>query len=253
MLNTKHFTRRTWSKTLRTGAIAHRSLQFPFYQNSGWFKPLFMMLTFLAISLISRADISSYSDQMKSALNQLDAAETTEAYAEVARDFEEISEKYPDEWLPKYYVAACYIFITLVEDDPLEEEAIENYQDKADDILEALEEDRPNESEVYALKALYYVSKITHDPLYKMVFNYWKFKAALEESLAIEPNNPRAVYQQLASDMGKAEQFDNDLTEYCTQADQLLQNWDRYQPQSELHPRWGKRDLAKLLDKCGQP
>lgn len=68
--------------------------------------------------------------------------------------------------------------------------------------------------------------------------------------MELNPNNPRAIYQQIASEIGRAEEFDKDLTPHCENAHQLYARWDNYSTPSELHPSWGKIALSKLLDKC---
>lgn len=203
-----------------------------------------------SMAFASRATPSAYPEQMKSAIDRLEVSESFAAYETLAKEFEMISNLNTKKWLPKYYTAACYVFITLLEDSNLNEDQIESYQDKAEAILDDLQEDHENESELHALIALYYVSKVTHAPLYKMLFYYWKFQSAVKRSLELDPNNPRAIYQQIASEIGRAEEFDKDLTPHCENASQLYAGWDNYSMPSELYPSWGKRELSKLLDKC---
>lgn len=204
----------------------------------------------LSIAFAGRATPSAYSEQMKSAIDRLEVSESFAEYETLAKEFEMISNLYTDKWLPKYYTAACYVFITLLEDSNLNEDQIESYQDKAEVILDDLQKDHKKESELHALIALYYVSKVMHAPLYKMLFYYWKFKSAVKRSLKLDPNNPRAIYQQIASEIGRAEELDKDLTPHCENANQLYAGWDNYSIKSELHPSWGKKELNKLLDKC---
>ncbi|GEM_PF-5023395 len=211
----------------------------------------YLFLTLLLfLALWSKAGISAYEGQMRSAVDSLEIADSETDYTVLANEFEAISKSNPNVWLPKYYEAACYIFITLIEDIELNENAVKDYQKEAYHILDKLLEDYPDDDEIHALLGLYYVSQVVHGPMYKMLFSYWKFKSATNQSLEINPNNPRAKYLLLASEMGKAEEFDKDLTPYCIRANQLQDEWDDYKPGSELHPAWGEKDLAKLLAKC---
>lgn len=104
----------------------------------------------LSITLASRATPSAYSKQMKSAIDRLKVSESTAEYETLAREFETISNLNTGKWLPKYYTAAYYVFITLLEDSNLNEDQIESYQDKAEAILDDLQEDHENESELHA-------------------------------------------------------------------------------------------------------
>jgi hypothetical protein len=73
---------------------------------------------------------------------------------------------------------------------------------------------------------------------------------AIGQSLAINPKNPRAQYLLLSNEVGQAQFFGKDPSEYCERINTLLVNWDDLNQSAEFYPKWGKDEVAGLAENC---
>jgi hypothetical protein len=76
---------------------------------------------------------------------------------------------------------------------------------------------------------------------------------SLGKALGMEPANPRAKVLKLQNDMGAAQFFGKDPSEYCGQAKELLEKWDAYKIKSPIYPNWGKDQAEGLVKGCAEP
>ncbi len=75
---------------------------------------------------------------------------------------------------------------------------------------------------------------------------------AIARALAIEPNNPRALFLRISNEMGNASFFGSDTAPICEEAAELLESWDAYELKSPIHPNWGRSETEGIVRGCGQ-
>ena len=189
-----------------------------------------------------------YYQKMGENLAQFGQSRSIEDFNTLSNQFVMISNVEKEEWLPLYYAAQCKIIMSFMENtDKVKKEA---YLTETEKWFEKMEELAPEESEIFALKALYYTAGLTIDPMtrgqeYSMLSNKSAGKA-----LALNKDNPRAKYILLANKIGFAQFFGKEISAECAEANTLLSTWDDYQLESQLHPQWGKNRVEAIIKSC---
>jgi hypothetical protein len=173
-----------------------------------------------------------------------------EDFQDLANKFRVIANVEEEEWLPLYYEAQCYIMIGFM--GGLSAEEKDAYLDKASAIIDNMKQMAPNEAEIKVLEAYYLTGSLLVNPPQRAMTTTPMIHSAIAKALAMETNNPRALFLRISNEMGTASYFGEDTGVYCAQARELLQNWDSYKLKSPIHPRWGKGDLEGIVLGCGQ-
>ena len=207
--------------------------------------------TLIALVLISSSVLAGdkYKSAMKKNLQDWEKAETSTDLLSVANKFYTIAEAEKDKWLPYYYHANCLIVISFSAQDS---EAKDAFLDEAEKSVKIILEMAPEESEIHALRSLFYTARLTVDPMTRgQQFVGLSMKAAAT-ALEFNERNPRARYMILANKIGTAEFFGEDTSHMCASASNLLKSWDEYKPESSIHPKWGKDDLEQIVENCNK-
>ncbi len=190
---------------------------------------------------------NAYFQKMGEALGQFAQCKNSQDFNKLSNQFVVISKVETKEWLPLYYAAQCKIIASFITEDATEKDM---YLEQTRQWFEQMEKLAPAESEIFALKALYYTAALTVNPMvrgqeYSMLSN----KAA-SKALGMNKDNPRAKYILLANKIGFAQFFGKEITEECKEAEALLENWDTYKVASPIHPKWGKDRVEAIVEDC---
>jgi hypothetical protein len=207
---------------------------------------LFFSVLFFMLSLSATGQ--NYQQAMGNALGEFARARTVEDYRNAGNKFMMIANAAPDEWLPLYYHAHCYIMMRFVERTHPEKRDV--YLDEASISIEKMLDLAPNQPEVLVMQGLLYSARLTIDPMTRGQQYSAMSAQSIGRALAIEPDNPRARYMQIANEMGTAQFFGSDISASCQKAQKLLDEWDDYTIKSPLHPQWGKEQVAVVLQQC---
>ena len=187
---------------------------------------------------------------MKESLQIYSSCSTVEDYQDLANRFKVISNVEREEWLPLYYEAHCYILMSFTEQTDAQKR--DSYLESASSIIDKMTALAPNEAEVSVMTAFYHTGYLVIDPPQRAMSTSPLIHAAIGRALAIEPDNPRALFLRLSNEMGTASFFGEDITPYCEEANQLLANWDTYELKSPLHPHWGLNEIQGIVRGCKQ-
>jgi uncharacterized protein (DUF2141 family) len=192
---------------------------------------------------------SQYQQKMGAAMQNYAQVSNIQEYAAAASQFDLIANAAETEWLPLYYHAQCYIMMSFSDRkaSAVEKDA---YLEVAENDINKMIVIAPNESEVYALKALYYSAKLVIDPMTRGKKYGILTNTAIQESLARDADNPRAKQLALSNKVGTAEFFGKNISEFKPEAEQLLADWDKYEIRGPFHPTWGKDRASQILAKC---
>jgi len=185
---------------------------------------------------------------MLTAIAEMTEAPDAESELNCAATFEEIAEKYPDQWLPSYHAARIIIVRSLDESDRDKKEAMLDRVKKSMDMALAIV---PDESEVQVLKALYYIGLINVDPNTMGELYYQDALDAIQRSKSLNTDNPRAWY------------LDGIMTRYMPEflgggpkaAKPILQKaaekFKTFHNDNPLWPSWGEELNQAELDRIG--
>lgn len=207
-----------------------------------------IILLVITSSNFAQADKSKFYQKMGQNLGQFAACQSIEDFNNLSNQFARIAQVEKEEWLPLYYAAHCKIIMSFMEnEDKVKKEA---YLDEADIFFENLEKLAPQESEVYALKALCYTARLVVDPATRGQEYSMKIQQEAGKSLAINADNPRAQYIILSNEIGFAKFFGKETVEECKRVNILFENWDSLQSENSLMPSWGKDLVSGMVKSC---
>lgn len=211
-------------------------------------KKVTLIITAILIAAASYAGGMKYQQKMGETLAGFSQVESVADYRELGNKFMMIAQAEKTEWLPYYYHAQCYILMSFSENENPENK--DEYLDVAETSVAKMLELAPSESEAYVMQGMLYTARLVVDPMSRGQ-KYGSLSAqSIGKALGIEPENPRAKYMQIANEMGTAGFFGSDVSAPCQKARLLYDEWDNYQLKSSISPRWGKSQLAGIMNQC---
>ena len=209
-----------------------------------------VVLLFTALSLVftSVAGGPEFQQAMGRTLEGYTECKTIEDFQGLANKFDRIASAEETEWLPLYYHAHCYIIMSFMEQSGMVKK--DEYLDVAEISMKKMTGMVPDESEVYALQAFMLTARLVVDPMTRGQQYSMLSGNAVGTAIALNPDNPRAKYLNILNEMGTAQFFGSDVSKYCVQAKELLENWDNFKPASPIHPNWGKDQVKGVVESC---
>ncbi len=204
----------------------------------------------MLVATIAMGGDDKYYQKMGETIQGFSTCTTVDDFQDLANKFRVIANVEKEEWLPLYYEAQCYVQISFMGNLSAQEK--DSYLEKASSVIESMTELAPDEAEVQVMTAFYYTGSLVVNPPQRAMSTTPLIHAAIAKALALEPNNPRAIFLRISNEMGTASYFGEDVSEYCTQATELLENWDSYELKSPIHPNWGKGEVEGIVQSCGE-
>jgi hypothetical protein len=210
----------------------------------------FFLLAAIAITAMSSfAQSEKYTGAMKKNLADLDSALIKADAAkllEVGNAFERIGEAEKTQWLPYYYAAYAQILHAFIKNEPANNDAI---ADKADQLLGKAEAIQKH-SEISLLKAMSASIHMLVNPMQRWMDYGPKIQQFSQESMTMDPNNPRPHYFNGVSLKNTPEQFGGGCATAKPELQKAMELYATFKPASELHPNWGKEVTEKELEGC---
>jgi hypothetical protein len=201
-----------------------------------------LVLSFMFLAAIAVNAQTKFEQGMQKAFTTWGEGKSTEA----AAMFERIGAAEPNEWLPDYYVSLINTTSAFQTQD---KEEIKGLLAKAQQFHDSASRKAPNNAEIIILQALIHTANIVSDPMTNGQLLSGKVKELYFKALAVEPENPRAVFGLAEFEMGSARFFKADTTPMCSQIDRAVELFATFKPKSAMHPKWGAdRALAAQAD-----
>jgi hypothetical protein len=207
---------------------------------------LFLLALLLASISVAGQD-SPYQSSMLRTIESLDKATDKQEFLACASKFERVAGAEKTRWLPYYYGAYSLIILSFEEKDGTEKDLI---LDRAQEMLDQAMELEPGESELHALQAFLYPSRILVDPMNRGMIYMEKIYASLEKAKSLNPENPRPWFLEgvnklnLPPAMGGGPEVARSILE---EADAKFRAFSHEDP---LWPDWGadanQAELEKL-------
>ena len=211
-------------------------------------KKVVLLLTAVFFVFTSMAGGQEFQQAMGKTLAGYADCNTIEDYQGLANKFERIANVEKAEWLPLYYHAHCYIIMSFMEQSDKAKK--DEYLDVAEMSVNKMIGMVPDESEVYTLQAFMLTARLVVDPMTRGQKYSILSGQAVGTALSLNPDNPRAKYINITNEMGTAQFFGSDVSKYCIQAKELLENWDNFKSASPIHPAWGKDQVEEIVESC---
>ena len=203
-----------------------------------------IVFVFAIISINSTQAQTAYEDAMQKGLsllaqNKLDTASNI---------FERISKNSKQEWLPAYYAAKANIDACFQTKD---KNTMDLKINKADQYLKIAEQIATNNSEIIALRGLYYTALLAFDPQTNGMKYSGLTVATYQKAIALDSLNPRAQSGALDFQLGMDRFFKKDLTPYCAKFKAILPLFNQ-KSKYKFAPTWGKSNVQyRIQNLCG--
>jgi hypothetical protein len=166
---------------------------------------------------------------------------------EASAMFERIAIAEPNSWLPNYYVA---LVNTTTAFGTKDKEQIGLLLDKAQNALDVELIKTPNNPELLVMQAMIHTAWIVYDPM----TNGQKLSGTVMElygkAIALEPNNPRAVFGKAEFEIGGAKFWGTDTKPICAQIEKAIGLFATFKPETPFSPKWGLERAQEALKNC---
>lgn len=204
-------------------------------------KTIITAFVFFICSLMSAQ--TQFEQGMGKAMQLWGSGKSTEAIA----TFERIASVEKTNWLPNYYIAFIGTINTFQTKDKAAATALINRSQQAIDDATAIS---PNNPEIMVVQAMLYTAILVQDPMN----NGQKYSAlAIEQynkALAIDPNNPRAIFSKAEFEIGSAKYWGTDTKPMCAAIAKSIELFANFKPESQFHPNWGADRAQEKLKEC---
>jgi len=212
-------------------------------------KKSFILLLTLLVSVPVLSQGKKYQKAMLRNIQEMHESSGPESSQHFATLFEEISQDYPDQWIPYYYASQVLIFTCFEESDLATKDDL---LDRAKKSLDKALELAPEESEVSVLQALYCIGMMSVDPETRGPEYYMDFNNALEKSKALSPGNPRAAYLDGLMALNMPDYMGGGPAAAKPIFLDAEKKFNEFQNEDPLWPSWGadlvKGELERLED-----
>lgn len=184
-----------------------------------------------------------FEEGMGNALGMWKSGQATEASAL----FERIASVEKNNWLPNYYVA---MINTVEAFKPENREKATALIEKGQNALNMAKLVSPNNDEISVMQALIYTAILVQDPMTNGMKYSPLAMAEYEKALAINPNNPRAVFGKAEFELSGAKWTGADTKPLCTEINRSLELFANFKPESPFHPKWGLERAQQVAANC---
>jgi type II secretory pathway pseudopilin PulG len=209
-------------------------------------KKILLLALVAVISMPAMPQSRKYQKKMRSAIEEINEATDAASELTCAASFEEIAEKYPDQWLPSYHAAKIILLRSLGEPDAGKKEAMLDRARKSMDMALAIV---PDESEVQVLKALYYIGLITVDPNTMGELYYQDVLDAIQRSKSLNMDNPRAWYLDGIMTLNMPEFLGGGPEAARPILEKAAEKFKAFQNDDPFWPDWGEELNRAELDR----
>lgn len=156
--------------------------------------------------------------------------------SEASDVFERIAAVETTNWLPNYYVALVNTTSAFGTKD---KEKINLLLSKAQNALDVEMIKNQNNAELYVIQAMINTAWIVFDPMTKGQKLSAPTIEIYNKALAIDPNNPRAVFSKAEFEIGGAKFWGQDTKPMCAQIDKAIELFATFKPETPFSPKWG--------------
>ncbi len=207
-------------------------------------KPLVFALFLLALAVAQGQTASNgYLQAMRKHLAGLDSVYIASEWVARANAFEHMADAEPQQWLPAYYAALCYIQAFNFEEDRSQQK---RYCDQADRFIARAEALQPNESEIALLRSMAASMRIRLSPMLNGARYGHIADQMLDRAQRLNPDNPRVYVQRATNLYFTPSIWGGDKQKAREMVDKAEQKFKVFKPASDIHPDWGRSTVQYL-------
>jgi len=202
-----------------------------------------IITAFVALVSMSMFSQGQFEQGMGKAFQLWKEGKDTEASAM----FERIASAEKNSWLPNYYVALVNTTSAFKTKD---KETISNLLAKAQAALDIEMIKKPDNAELLVLQAMVHTAWIVADPMTNGQRLSGKVIELYNKALAIDPQNPRAVFGKAEFEIGGAKYFGKDIKPMCAEINRAVGLFATFKPETPFSPKWGLERALEAQKNC---
>lgn len=184
---------------------------------------------------------------LKNAVAEFDSTNQVKGYFQSLNKFERIISFDKDNWIPYYYSALCLLNIAMES----EQGEIDEYCDKADDYIEKADSLKPNNSEIYCLKALTASVRISVSPEERGFRFVTLSNSYLSKAQNLNNSNPRVYYLKGMNTINMPPMMGGGIDAAMKHFENALKLFNKEQKvqDNSILPHWGYKSCESVVEK----
>ncbi|RAV98090.1 hypothetical protein DQQ10_25490 [Pseudochryseolinea flava] len=210
------------------------------------YSKLLLIIIFFNVSAAFAND-EKYIAAMQKNIDALYKAQDPAAIQNVVNALDRIAAAEKTKWEPQYYIGYGYVMMAFRESDKVKKDS---YLDLSLAAINKGKELLPNDSEFAALEGFVHMIRVTVDPPTRGPQFGRLSMEMFEKSLALNPENPRALALKAQMQYGTAKFFGQSTTEACTTLNASLTKFETFKSENVLAPTWGKIMADGMKEDC---
>jgi hypothetical protein len=207
------------------------------------------LLLSIALGLLSlnAAAQTTYEKVMTEKITKIETCKTAEEFNALANDFQRISVKETDKWLPNYYTALSHIQKGRVMMREGKLDQLDETADNAQKFVDLAMAVDANNSEIYLLQKMVYSLKMMVNPMERYMKYGMKAGEMLTKAEELNPNNPRVILIKAEDIYFTPEQYGGSKTKGMELFKLALEKFNSFKPKTALDPNWGKAEAEYFI------
>jgi tetratricopeptide (TPR) repeat protein len=212
------------------------------------------MKKLLLILILGMISLFSQNEKMIKALEKniaiLDTARNAETSKFLINNFERIADVETGEWIAQYYAAVANSAYSMREKDNVLKEKI---IDKAEFYINRADSLNPNNSEIILIKSVIVYARISISPMERYLTMLPLATKYMATATELNPENPRVYLQSGLILLFTPEMMGGGKAKAKPVLLTAQEKYEKFIPESSIHPNWGRPHLAELLDYIEKP
>ena len=207
------------------------------------------LLLSIALGLLSlnAAAQTTYEKVMTEKITKIETCKTAEEFNALANDFQRISVKETNKWLPNYYTALSHIQKGRVMMREGKLDQLDETADNAQKFVDLAMAVDANNSEIYLLQKMVYSLKMMVNPMERYMKYGMKAGEMLTKAEELNPNNPRVILIKAEDIYFTPEQYGGSKTKGMELFKLALEKFNSFKPKTALDPNWGKAEAEYFI------
>jgi hypothetical protein len=206
-------------------------------------------LVFIFSAFVGQAQSPHYKEQLKKNVLSFESAKTGNELEKAAADFENLALTEKKQWLPFYYAGLCNALVAFQKSKT----EIDAWCDKAESFTRRADSLSKNNSEVLVLKSMITAARINVNKTQRgKKYGALATKLALE-AIKLNDANPRAHFVKAQAILNTPPAFGGGEKKAKPVFELVLEKHKTFKPESALHPKWGRQEAEKELQKINKP
>lgn len=212
-------------------------------------KKVTLLLICILVFGLGKAQDDRFTQVMLANLEKAKTVGNVSDFQELANSFERIAITEKTQWIAWYYAAWFNLVANFQEPDAIKKQQFINQAEKQiDEGLKIM----PEETELLVIKVMAYYGEMAINQANAMDL-FPKSAELLEKAKTLNPGNPRIYLTQAEAVFNMPVEFGGGKEKAKPILLAAKERFDKFVPENQLSPSWGKERCEMLLAECQKP